>query len=160
MSTDLAASRSEPGMFWWTALVVVGLLTAIYLFAAISDWIPHAFQTQDAVIVDWDSVGLANGIAWSIYNYSMWLMTGLVLSNVLATVICWRAAHGRPIAVLSAVYVSAFVGIAGTLSFMDWRGSRGEDRFGVIFMTAVLALPLWLFIARGISRLAFGRFLM
>ena len=157
MHSDASAGmRYELRMFWWPSFVIVTAFTALFMFAAITDWIPQAIARHHATVIDWTTVDLFAGTAWSIYNHHM-LLTCLVCLNILVPAICWRAACSRVLSNSTVAYAIMFVVIAGVVRFPSWHVLQASDRFAMIPMVFVLLLPLWLFAGRGVSLLVARR---
>jgi hypothetical protein len=163
---EMTAKSSSPEgrrkSFWSSCLVFTGIYTLFWLYPALTDWVPRAlFGTYDS-FPDLGPYGFVDTVAFLLLKHGMWLLSAMVLLNVMATVTCFLAVRHRSFTLPLCTYVAGFIVVGISILFCDIRLYQvglndGEDAFVMTLMWCILGAPLWILAAGGMFSLVSKR---
>jgi len=157
-NTHMTASSNDKKLnmvFWRVDFVLTGAYTLFWLYPALTDWLRRALSGRYGSFPDLGPYGLVDTVALLLLKHSMWLLLAMVGLNVLATITCFLAVRGRSFAFPLRIYVGGFVLVGMAATFCDIRLYQigigdGEDAFVMTMMWCILAVPLWILVAKGV----------
>ena len=160
MATRSSSSEASGLLFWRISLAFTSVFTMFWLLATITDWIPRAFRVYEPFRA-FDNYNLVDALALFVNRNHMWLLVTMALLNVLAVVVCYLGTRRLPITVPMVIHVAMFVLLGGVIILSDvWLCTTGlnatDEAFTMTLMWCLLAVPLWIFVARALWE-SFGK---